>query len=375
MKKFIILGIILFTQIASFVTAGNQVKQWSITKANNWYKETGWLVGANFVPSTAINQLEMWQADTFDPETIERELAWAEELGFNTMRVFLHHLLWQDDSQGFIQRIEKYLEIADKHGIRTMLVLLDDVWHPYPKLGKQSDPKPHVHNSGWVQSPGYEVLIDPKKCDALEGYVKGIITHFKDDKRVVIWDLYNEPGNTNGSSYGKMEPKNKSAYSLDLMKKVFKWAREVYPSQPLCVDVWTIGAKDLSKMSAIDRYAYEHSDVINFHSYSNDRETEKMVQNLAASERPLICTEYMARATGSTFKDILPIFKKYNVSGYNWGFVAGKSQTIYPWDSWSKNYTNEPELWFHDIFRVTGEPYNKTEVELIKSYCLPDDKK
>lgn len=366
MKK---LSIFLLTLI--FINSAH-AQRWSEKKINKWYEKQGWLVGANFAPSTAINQLEMWQADTFDPETIDRELGWAEELGMNTMRVFLHHMLWEQDSKGFISKIETYLKIADKHGIKTMFVLLDDVWHPYPKLGKQPEPTPHVHNSGWVQSPGHEVLIDAKKCDALEPYIKGIITHLKNDKRVLIWDLYNEPGNTNGNSYEKkgMEPENKSKYSLDLLKKVYGWAREVNPSQPLCIDVWTSIHKELDDMSDIDKFAYENSDVINFHGYANAEVSERQVKRLAASNRPLFCTEYMARDIGSTFQAQLPIFKKYNVAAYNWGFVSGKSQTIYPWDSWDKTYTDEPELWFHDIFRKDGTPYIKEETDFIKNILL-----
>ncbi|MCL3780095.1 1,4-beta-xylanase [Prolixibacteraceae bacterium JC049] len=355
--------VVLILVLAGTINA----QRWSEKKVNKWYKKQGWLVGANFAPSSAINQLEMWQAETFDLKTIDKELQWAEDLGFNTMRVFLHHMLWEQDSKGFIKRIEQYLKVADKHGIKTMLVLLDDVWHPYPKLGKQPDPTPHVHNSGWVQSPGHDVLIDSKKCDALEPYIKGIISHFKKDKRVVIWDIYNEPGNTNGSSYGKMEPKNKAKYSLDLLKKVYKWAREVNPSQPICIDVWTSIHKELDQMSAIDKFAYHNSDVINFHCYANAKTTENQVKRLAQSNRPLICTEYMARKVGSTFQEILPIFKKYNVAAYNWGFVSGKSQTIYPWNSWGKKYTDEPALWFHDIFRKDGTPYKQEEVKFIKS--------
>ncbi len=360
MKKIIILILCVFT-INGVVVA----QRWSEKKVNKWYKKQGWLVGANFVPSSAINQLEMWQAESFDPKTIDRELQWAEDIGMNTMRVFLHHLLWKQDPTGLINRIEKYLEISDKHGIKTMFVLLDDVWHPYPKLGKQPEPTPHVHNPGWVQSPGHDVLIDADKCDALESYIKGIISRFKNDKRVVIWDIYNEPGNTNGSSYGKLEPKHKAKYSLDLLKKVYTWAREVKPSQPISMEVWTSIDKSKYDMSAIDRFAFDNSDVINFHCYANAERTRKCVERLATSNRPLICTEYMARKVGSTFQEILPIFKEYNVAAYNWGFVSGKSQTIYPWDSWSKKYTGEPELWFHDIFRKDGTPYIKGETKYI----------
>lgn len=359
--KTVVISIILTLMVCSV-----NAKRWSEKKANRWYKKQGWMVGANFTPSSAINQLEMWQVETFDIELIDKELQWAQDLGFNTMRVFLHHLLWEQNSTQFLNRIEQYLEVADKHNIKTMLVLLDDVWHPIPKLGVQANPTPHVHNSGWVQSPGREILIDSNKCDQLEPYIKGVISHFKNDKRVVIWDIYNEPGNTNGNSYGKLEPKDKSKYSLDLLKKVYRWARDVNPSQPICIDVWTSIHKELDQMSSIDSFAYNNSDIINFHCYSDAKATEKFVKRLSASNRPLVCTEYMARTTGSTFQAILPIFKKYNVAAYNWGFVSGKSQTIYPWDSWQKKYTNEPDLWFHDIFRKDGTPYIEAETTFIK---------
>ena len=344
----------------------NTSQRWAEQKVNEWYQEQGWLVGANFVPSSAINQLEMWQTETFDTTGIERELKLANELGFNTMRVFLHHLLWEQDSTAFIKRIDKYLKISEKNNIKTMFVLFDDVWNPYPKLGKQPEPNLNVHNSGWVQSPGHEVLVDSVKCEKLQNYVKGILFHFKNDNRVIIWDLYNEPGNTNGNSYSKLEPIHKEKYSLNLLKKVYKWSREVNPSQPISIDVWTSVNKELDKMSDIDKFAFENSDVINFHCYANARDTELMIKRLSTSNRPLICTEYMARPIKSTFQKILPIFKKYNVAAYNWGFVSGKSQTIYPWDSWAKEYTEEPDLWFHDIFREDGTPYKQEEVDLIK---------
>ena len=341
-------------------------ERWTVERVNNWYSKQSWFVGANYLPANAINQLEMWQEDTFDPKRIDLEFGWAQSLGFNTMRVFLHHLLWEQDANGFLDRIEAYLKIAEKRGIKTMFVLLDDVWHPYPRLGIQPEPIPHVHNSGWVQSPGLDVLLDPTKYNELEDYIKGVISHFKDDKRVLIWDLYNEPGNTNGNSYGKLEPKNKVFYSLSLLKKVYKWAREVNPSQPISIDVWTAVHKELDEMSAIDKFAFKHSDVINFHAYANAEDTERTIKRFAKSNRPLICTEYMARTVGSTFEHILPLFKKYNVAAYSWGFVSGKSQTIYPWDSWNKTYTREPELWFHDIYRKDGTPYKKEEVQMIR---------
>src|SRR5689334_745650 len=177
-------------------------EQWAPQQASTWYQSKHWLVGCNFSPSTAINQLEMWQADTFDPATIDRELGWAEGLGFNSVRVFLHHLPYEQDAPGFLGRIDKVLEIADRHHIGVMFVLFDSVWDPHPKLGKQRAPKAGLHNSGWVQSPGALDLKNPAKQAVLEAYVKGVIGRFKDDPRVHAWDLYNEPDNTNGNSYG-----------------------------------------------------------------------------------------------------------------------------------------------------------------------------
>lgn len=339
--------------------------RWSKEKADAWARERPWLVGCNYIPSTAVNQLEMWQADTFDPATIDRELGWAEGLGFNSVRVFLHHMPYQADPEGFLKRVDQFLQIADRHHIGVMLVPFDSVWHPFPKPGPQPAPRPHVHNAGWVQSPGLEILKDPSRYGELEGYVKGVIGRFKDDKRVQVWDLMNEPDNRNGSSYGKFEPENKAELALALLRKVFAWAREVNPSQPLTSGVW-IGDYSPERASPMSRYQLAESDVITFHSYDPLPVLEPKIATLKAYGRPLLCTEYMARPAGSTFDPVLGAFKREGVGAYNWGFVAGKSQTIYPWDSWQKAYTAEPKIWFHDIFRKDGTPYDPAEVAYIR---------
>ena len=348
------------------VRAQSPAPRWSTDKANEWHRQKGWLVGCNFSPSTAINQLEMWQAETFDPKTIDRELGWAAGLGFNSVRVFLHDIVWTQDSKAMLARMEEFLKIADKHKIGVMFVIFDSCWDPYPKPGKQRDPRPHLHNSGWVQSPGRLILEDPAKVDALEGYVKGVIGHFKDDRRVHVWDLFNEPDNPNTSSYGSVETKDKAAVSLVLLKKVFAWAREVNPSQPITAAPWRDDWSSDDKLSAQDRFLFGESDVISFHCYGNPEDMTRRIGWLKRFGRPILCSEYMARPVGSTFEAILPILKTEHVAAYNWGFVAGKTQTIYPWDSWQKPYTAEPPLWFHDIFRSDGTPYRTEEVELIR---------
>lgn len=340
-------------------------ERWPKEKAAAWGQKTPWLVGSNFIPSTAINQLEMWQADTFDPATIDRELGLAEGLGFNSMRVFLHDLPWKEDRDGYLKRINRFLEIADSHKIGVMFVLFDSVWDPFPKSGLQPVPRPHLHNSGWVQGPGIDVLKDPSKHGALEGYVKGIIGAFKDDPRVQVWDLMNEPDNRNASSYGKHEPENKAELATALLRKVFGWAREVGPVQPLTSGVW-VGDYDPAKASATNRFQLEESDVITFHSYDPPAVLKGKISTLRQYGRPLICTEYMARPNKSTFDPALGILREQRVGAHNWGFVAGKSQTIYPWDSWKTPYTAEPKVWFHDIFRANGTVYDPAEVAYIQ---------
>src|ERR1700757_924803 len=208
---FVLYAILTFAQ--NTFAQNNDVpssQRWSKEKADQWYSDEPWLVGSNYLPADAINQLEMWQARTFDPKEIDKELGWAESLGMNTMRVFLHDLLWKQDAPGFKNRIDSFLKIAEKHKIRPMFVLFDSCWDPFPKLGKQHAPTPGVHNSGWVQSPGVNALKDPAQYGRLEAYVKGVVGAFANDKRVLAWDIWNEPDNDNRSSYGKMEPANKA---------------------------------------------------------------------------------------------------------------------------------------------------------------------
>jgi Cellulase (glycosyl hydrolase family 5) len=346
--------------------------RWTTTRVNQWYEQQPWLVGSNFIPSTAVNELEMWQPDTFDLPTIDRELGWAQALGMNTMRVFLHNLLWKQDAQGFLSRMDQFLVVADKHHIRITFVLLDSVWDPNPHLGKQPAPTPYVHNSRWVQAPGADGLKDDSRWDAeLKPYLVGVLRRFRDDKRVLMWDLMNEPDN-DSTQYKATELPDKAARALKLLKEEWKWVREVDPSQPLTSGVWKGDWSSDASLSEMARFQLQNSDVITFHSYDPPEVTKKKIESLRRYDRPIVCTEYMARPLGSTFASILPRLKKERVGAYNWGFVNGKSQTIYPWDSWDKPYSGEPAVWFHDIFHKDGKPYDPKETELIRKLTSPD---
>jgi hypothetical protein len=354
--------------ISLFLSAGwAQPQRWPEKAANDWYAKQPWLVGSNYIPATAINQLEMWQADTFDPVWMETELSWAEDLGMNTMRVFLHDLLWKQDSSGFLRRIDRFLAIADRHHIKPIFVLFDSCWDPFPEIGQQRAPKPGVHNSGWVQSPGARALMDASQHARLREYVQGVLGIYRYDRRILAWDLWNEPDNTNDSSYKRLEPVDKVQLVLALLPQVFAWARAVEPLQPLTSGVWKGDWSAPDKLRPMEKIQIEQSDLISFHNYDGPEEFEKRVHWLQAYHRPILCTEYMARGHGSTFQGTLPIAKKYKVAAYNWGLVAGRTQTYLPWDSWQNPYTDrEPAVWFHEIFQKDGTPYRQEEADFIR---------
>ena len=318
--------------------------RWPVEKVMDWYGKQPWLVGCNFQPSTAINQLEMWQEDTFDPETMDRELGWAAELGMNTVRVYLHDLAWVADADGFKKRIHAFLDIAARHGIRPLLVFFDDVWNDNPKIGKQPDPKPGIHNSGWFKSPGMSVVNDPTQWGRLERYVKDILAEFENDERVLAWDLYNEPQPT----------------SQPLVAETFRWAREINPDQPLTVGVW-IRTQPYAKINA---FHTANSDVISFHHYGPANSSQQWIEQYKKLGRPIICTEWLNRKNADAVFKKLPMFKKENVGCYNWGLVTGKTQTMYPWGS--KPNSPEPKVWFHDLLRKDGKPFDAKEAALFK---------
>jgi len=349
-------------------------KRWSAKRANQWYRQHAWIIGCNYIPRTAINPIEMWQEATFDPKTIDEELGWAQNIGFNTVRVFLHYLVWVRSPEAYKKRINQFLQIADKHHIKAMFVLWDDVWGKDPDLGPQPKPVPGIHNSGWMQNPGLKQRTDKALYPVFEAYVKDLLSTYANDKRVLLWDLYNEAGN------GKNPPLS----TMPLLRMTVEWAREVNPSQPLTIGIWN-GSKDFD---ALNKFSLDNSDVISFHNYDPLDQVKTEVDSLKKLGRPLICSEYMARTNGSTFKAILPDYQKERVGAINWGLVSGKTQTIYPWNypegssrafynawkddvrsvyPWQSHLTApEPKVWFHDIFRPDGTPFDPAEIRLIK---------
>ena len=351
-------------------------KVWSVEKANAWYAEHDWMIGANFSPSTAINQLEFWQEESYDPETIDRELGYAHDIGMNVMRVYLHYLVWVKNPTKMKDRIEDFLSICKKHDIKIMFVFFDDCWgnncaphHPgigEPILGKQPEPVFGTHNSGWVENPGAEVVDDKALFPVLKAFVQDIMIHFRSHEQVLMWDLYNEPGNNMYNADNEELPKEEQIKILmrtyPLLTESMKWAREANVEQPITVGLWQWN----EDFEIFNEFQAANSDIITFHDYNSiENFKEERLPNLLSYGRPLICTEYVARTRGNTFETHLPTFKEYNIGAINWGLVKGKTNTVFQWDSLYT--TDDPDLWFHDIFRKDGTPFDQKEIDLIKS--------
>ena len=343
-------------------------ERWSAEAAHRWYADLPWLVGCNFTPSYAINQLEFWQDDTFDLAAIDRELGWAAALGMNSVRVYLHDLLWQQDAEGFKGRIDAYLSVAGKHDIRTMLVLFDSCWDPEPVLGRQRDPAPGVHNSGWVQSPGVPALCDPEQHHRLHDYVAGVVTAFADDPRVLAWDVWNEPDN--GPAVSQCDPAvlaAKAALVQPWLSKAFAWARAARPSQPLTSAIWLGNWSAPHRLSMIQHVQLSNSDVISFHSYDKPDKFARRIRWLKSYGRPLLCTEYMARPVGSTFQGVLPQAREHQVGAFCWGLVRGRTQTHLAWDpAMNRHIEGGTEPWFHDLLHADGRPFCANEAEFLR---------
>lgn len=345
--------------------------RWSAEKAAKWFEKNGWLVGCNYIPHTAINQLEMWQEETFDPFLIDKELSWAAGLGFNTVRVFLHDRAYRQDPEGFLLRMDTFITICHKHSIKPLFVFWDSCWNPYCNTGKQPDPIPNVHNSGWIQSPGAAFLLNDQQHHLLEEYILRVVTRFKDDYRLLGWDLFNEPNHKNRGSYNEA---CKEAAILSLLQKTVKWVRSVDPVQPLTIGVFENDWHP-NRLNRLNRFMLENSDWISFHCYKDAAGMEASIQDLLHYNRPILCTEYMARPV-STFEEALPVLKKYNVGAYCWGFVAGKTQTYCHWDSWGNTELSSCQLgattaidsnrWFHDVLQKDGTPHDEKEAAFLK---------
>ncbi|MDR2850092.1 MAG: glycoside hydrolase family 5 protein [Verrucomicrobiota bacterium] len=345
-----LLSALVFCLQPSDLPAADTGARWTEERANAWYQSLGWMNGVNYIPSDAINYTAMWDKTSFNPDLIDKELALAQGVGFNCVRVFFQYLVYADDPQYFLDTLDKFLTICQRRGIRVMPCFFDDCAFGSdkdPVLGKQTEPVIGWYSWGWMPSPGHTMVKDSNTHPLLEKYVKAVLGRFGNDPRILIWDLYNEP--TNGGL---------GARSLPLLKSLFAWAREMKPSQPLTTAVWN-GNKELNA------FLIENSDVISFHCYGTREKTAKEIQQLRQHNRPVICTEWMNRPVQSTVESVMPLLKEERVGSVLWGLVNGKTQTHLTWGFRPEKLPyNGP--WQHDLFRGDFTPYDVREIEWIK---------
>lgn len=354
-------GVSLISLVVALLFAGcaaSPAERWSEEKASEWYEAQPWPVGCVFMPSYGGTPVEIWGKEYFRPDVVDRELALAEGLGFNVIRLFLCDIVWQDDPKGFMDRLEQTVQLADSHGLRILMTFFTNggtIKNPY--LGPQPQPVPGIHNSVWMSSPGKDIVNDPSRWPVIERYLKQVMKRYRKDPRIFAWCLYNEPENTKGFD------------TLPFLKEVFRWAREVDPSQPLtspmiALPTWRSYNKDISD------FVLTNSDIISFHCYNSLPDCMRFVEYCEKYGRPVICSEWMARTRGSDYFSILPLFKEHKVGSFSYGLVNGKQQCQYPWnqivDDEPVPFTEEPAVWFHDLFRPDLTPYSEDEVRFIK---------
>ena len=331
--------------------AQDSTARWPEKKAWDWYNKQPWYCGFNYVPAYAINYTAMWDKTTFDSAAIDKELTLAQKPGMNVLRAVLQFAVYEDDPAYFLKTLDAFMRVCDRHKIKFVPALFDDcvfgITHD-PQVGRQPQPLVGWYAWAWSPSPGHSLVVDSTTHPRIEKYVKAVIGRFKNDQRILFWDLYNEP--TNGGL---------GAASFPLLKKVIGWARTVNPSQPLSVDVWNNDKR-------LNDIVLAASDVITFHNYGNKEELTKQINNLKQYNRPLICTEWMNRPNGSTIATNLEVFYNEKVGCMLWGLVNGKTQTDLPWGH--RPGDPAPQIWQHDLYRSDFTTYNPVEIETIKKY-------
>ena len=350
--------------------------RWSNEKAWQWYNQYPWIRGCNYLGSDCANRIDQWQEYKFEEKlaTAEKEFALMESIGFNSIRIILEYEVWDQQHDGFMERLDRYLSAAYSHGITAMIVLSNECsvrtpTYVPPVLGEQFW-EPGYHGGKefktWYQhgtDSRYNILDNPEIAPKYYEMVRELIEKYKDDKRVLVWNLMNEPGNGRGSK------------SLVHLQKFFEIVKEINPIQPACADVWR-GMKDGKATTEIEQYALETSDVISYHSYQTYLDNVLIIKQLKEYDRPIFNTEWLSRNTGNTIQEILPLFFLEKIGSYQWGFVAGKYQTYEPSQGVWLKYEQEGydavkqydfTKWQHDLYRHGGRfPYDPEEIEIIK---------
>lgn len=358
------------------------MEKWTKERAWEWYNKQPWIRGFCYYPSCCLNMIEMWQEYNWDKvkATMEKEMAIAKEWGFNAVRILTLFDLYLDQPEAHLNHLEEFIQICDKNQIKVMVCIGNDCLvsksnYKKPSYGEQEYDlgyhsgkaiSPHIV----MNEPGYALADEPEYFDLYLEYVEAIISKYAKDERVLLWDIYNEPGN---SRRGMM--------SYKVMEESFKIARKYDTIQPCAACCWSYNEKD-EPYKEIELKALEMSDVILYHGYMNYKKHKRTVKFLKKTyERPLFNTEWLHRIWHNDVEHFFPYFRKNKIAAFNWGFVRGKSQTNEPWE-WLFNEYHlghgkdwDFTKWQHDLIRSNLEPYDFKEYEIIKRECQKADKK
>lgn len=357
--------------------------KWSKERAWEWYNARPWIRGCNYMSADCANRVDQWQEYGFEErfETAAGELKLMAELGYNSIRIIPEFIVWKKEHDGFTERFERYIELAAQNNISCMIVLGNDCCPPKEealkrmRLGEQQvDWGYHggrrISQHGRFDGIGYSLLDDPEYTEKYYEFVREIVGKYKNDERVIMWDVYNEPGNS-----------RRSGITLPHLEKFFEIIRDIDPIQPLTVGIWS-QSTELENLTEAEKYGLENSDIISYHNYNSYENNVRELRLLKKLGRPVINTEWLNRCGGNSVEEMFPLFYLEKIGCYNWGFVAGKYQTYEPWNGIWDGYKENPEAfehfdftkWFHDIYRPSHNPYNPKETELIKRFCNLADK-
>ena len=350
-------------------------EKWSKEKAWQWYNGKPLIVGFNFIPSNVINFVELWQNLGHDEimKNVDHEIDMAAELGLNSVRMKVPFFIWEHEHDSFMNNLEDLLCRLDKRGITMMPVFFSDCCVPIdmykpPHLGKQPEPVKGYFGGSPVtpfdSTPrvGYIPEDDRDTWPKVEEFIREIVGKYAKDERILIWDIWNEPGNC-----------NRSTMSLPLMERCFRWAREMDPIQPLCAGPCGLGGKfpyeylmNPYPLAPMEEKAVELSDIMNFHFYGDYAHTVKYIEHLKGYGLPMVCTEWLHRPFRSNIETHLPLFAEENIGSYFFGFVNGKRQYNQPWENIRRMPDIDLTCWMHDIYYNDGRPYEPRELDVIK---------
>lgn len=355
--------------------------RWTAKRANEWYATKPWPCGFNYMPSTAVNFAEMWHAETFDPRRIALEMSWAKAIGYNSARVNLQFVQWENDPDGLLARVDHFMDIAAAHAVSVVLCPFDDCGFSgiEPTADVQPDPIPGKHNSRALASPGRDALQNEERWGAYLEFSTALLHRYCNDERILFWDLYNEPSNNSIFLTDTTEDRYSDVLwdkSFRFVQQVFATAREMNPSQPMTSAAWMLDHAwenhegiGTAYKNEIDEFLLLASDIISFHAYCPLPWFKKIVSALRKLGRPVMCTEWLARPVGSRMEQQLPLMHQHRIGAYQWGFVNGRSQTHMPWPNLKAKLQDDgvkESRWFHDVLHTDGTPYDMEEMAVVR---------